>query len=267
MFLLLALVLSVFQQPTTQGPDVTRLTMAAPSAIAEIDMSKIQGELAMLAWSPDGSELFVKAVERDRKGTEKATFYLMTVDEAAKGLAPIDAQPEWVAKYWAWKSSPFAPKNPAFKIELQSRKETTRATNTANAGNIAGMGAPSAGSGGEGMPQDLAWGAAIQSQQNTVTTMRLKGEVLGEWVNEKVQPGLTFGWAPSSLGLIAFVEKKNGQIAIMDPDGRKREVEGSKDSLLPAWSVDGTRLASLQRKDKKKYSLTLIEIQPPPETD
>ncbi len=265
MFLLLTLVLSVPQQATDQGPNVTRLTMAAPSPVVDVDTSQMKGELAMLAWSPDGLELFLKAVERDRKGNEKATYYLLTVDEPAKGLVQADSQPPWVDKYWAWKSSPFAPKNPSFKIELESRKETVRATHTANAGNLAGM-TPSAGSGGEGMPQDVIAGAAVQSQQNVVTTMRLKGEVLGEWTNENVKPGLTFGWAPSSLGVIAFVEKKNGQVVIMDPEGRKRGIEGSKDSLLPAWSLDGTRLAYLQRKDKKKYSLTLVEVTPPPET-
>ena len=42
--------------------------------------------------------------------------------------------------------------------------------------------------------------------------------------------------------------------------GRTIEVPGATDVLLPAWSPDGTRLAYLQKKDKKKYVLNVVEV-------
>jgi hypothetical protein len=133
-------------------------------------------------------------------------------------------------------------------------------TNIPKGGDIAGMGGdPTSAGAGQGIPQQAATGAAMQAQQVTTVTMKLKGELLGEWVNERPQPGTTFGWAPKPLGLIAFA-KNGGALVLMDREGHKQGVEGSKDCLLPAWSDDGTRVVYLQKKDKKKYNLMLVSV-------
>ena len=83
--------------------------------------------------------------------------------------------------------------------------------------------------------------------------MKLKGEIVGEFVNAVATPGLTFGWAPAG-GLIAF-SNPDGRVVIMDDQGRKQEISSSKSTLLPAWTDDGKRLAYLQRTGKNKVVL------------
>ena len=136
------------------------------------------------------------------------------------------------------------------------------ATAVPTGADIAGMGGdPTAGGGGgQGVSQQAATNAAMQAQQLTTITLKLKGTLLGEWVNENPDPGIVFGWAPAPLGLIAFAKKDGGELALMDRDGHTRKIAGSKDCLLPAWSDDGTRVVYLQKKDKKKYSVMLITV-------
>jgi hypothetical protein len=50
---------------------------------------------------------------------------------------------------------------------------------------------------------------------------------------------------------------------VLDPSGARQELAGPKSAVLPAWSDDGKRLAWLERKDKKKYELTIADIQMP----
>jgi Tol biopolymer transport system component len=78
-------------------------------------------------------------------------------------------------------------------------------------------------------------------------------------VNKPVVPGLTFGWAPSPMGVLAFVDDKK-RLVLIDRVGHKLEVPGATDVLLPAWSPDGTRIAYLQKKGKKAYTLNVIEV-------
>jgi hypothetical protein len=101
--------------------------------------------------------------------------------------------------------------------------------------------------------------AANQSQMATVVTLKLKAEVVGEFVNAPALPGTTFGWGPAGTGLIAFVNGA-GRLVIMDGQGRKHDVEGSKAVLLPGWSADGTRLVYLERTGRKKYTVKTLDI-------
>ena len=104
--------------------------------------------------------------------------------------------------------------------------------------------------------------AANQAQTVNVWTLKLKGEVIGEFVNAAAVPGLTYGWAPAGTGLIAF-SNKDGRLAIMDEQGRKQEIASSKSTLLPAWTDDGKRIAYLERAGKNKVVLKVVDVTQP----
>ncbi len=100
-----------------------------------------------------------------------------------------------------------------------------------------------------------------QLQKQQVITLMLKNEIVGEFVNQQFLPGYTFGWAPQSVGMIAYCSE-TGHVIVMDEHGEKQELAGTKDALLPAWSPDGTRIALLQKSGKKKYDVVVVEVKP-----
>src|SRR5580765_8390031 len=108
-----------------------------PAQIATIDLGKIKGSLiCQLAWSPDGTQLYLQTCDEDRAALLKDSFhYLLTMP----GDAPkkIDARPNWAADYWAWKSGQSAPRDPSFKIDLQTTTENLSATAHPMAGDLA----------------------------------------------------------------------------------------------------------------------------------
>ena len=240
--------------------DASKLTLSAPATIVEIDTGKLKGDLFRLTWSPDATQMYIQTIERDRSGEIKTTrHYLLAID--GRPPTATDAEPPWSANYWAWKSAQSAPGLVAFRIEPEQTQKRRTATSTPMGGDLAKGGAEgSTGLGGPatGLGTGDAVSAAIQSQMVNVYTLRLKGEVIGEFVNAPAIPGLTFGWAPVGTGLIAFVDT-SGHVIIMDNQGRKREIAGSKAALMPAWSGDGARLAYLERTGRNKASLKIVE--------
>jgi hypothetical protein len=160
------------------------------------------------------------------------------------------------------KSAQSAPGLAGLKITLDQQQKRMAATAAPMGGDLAkgGLG-PTGGAsgGGGGSTTGDAVNAATQSQTATVVTLKLKGEVVGEFVNAPALPGTTFGWGPSGTGLIAFVTH-SGRLVIMDGQGRKQEVDGSKAVLLPGWSTDGTRLVYLERAGRKKYLVKTLDI-------
>ena len=96
-----------------------------------------------------------------------------------------------------------------------------------------------------------------------IYTLKVKNETLGEWVNEAVTPGINFGWAPAPARLLAFAKRDGGPIVLLDEAGHRQELTGAKSAFLPAWSDDGKRIAWLERKDRKKYQLTVADIAAP----
>jgi hypothetical protein len=229
-----------------------------PTAIVELDMSKLQGEPVRLAWSPDGHQLYVRTAQTDRWGNQRAWHYLVSIGETQ--ATPVAAEPMWYGSYWAWKSAPSAPGVPGFRFDIESREEWRTATGIAREGAMGQGASDPSGPGSQLGPQGQAiFALTTQGQKVTTVTMRLNGELLAEFVNTPMVPGLTFGWAPTSMGAIAFVNGKN-RLALMDGAGHKREMVDTRDALLPAWSDSGTRIAYLQKKDKKKYVLMMVEL-------
>jgi hypothetical protein len=144
-----------------------------------------------------------------------------------------------------------------FKIEVASRQETKRSTAAPVGGALAKGGAadPAAGS----TLQDVA-SAADTTQVQNIYSLKVKGETIGEWINEAVVPGVNFAWAPAPSALLIFAKREGGPLTVLDAAGRKQELAGAKAASLPAWSNDGMKLAWLERKDRKKFDLKIAEI-------
>ena len=240
-----------------QPVDVRRLTISTPVPIVRMAADFIRGEPLRLAWSPDARHLYLRTVKSDRWGNQTIFHYQIAVGTGE--LGPIEHEPEWFGRYWMWKSAQSSPGSADFRITYESREERKTAVGVVSAGAIAQSGGdPSLGS--ELGPQGQAFAsAAMQGQMVRTTTLRLKGQLLGEFVNMLAIPGLTFGWAPDGMDAIAYVGKK-GRVIIMDRAGRRREVPGIQDAVLPAWSQDGRRLAWLQRQGKKEFMLAVTEV-------
>jgi len=235
--------------------DASKLTVSTPTQAVELDVGKLKGELWRLAWSPDGRQIYIQTVERNRTGVT-ARHYLVGLDGAP--ATPTDGEPIWAQAYWMWKAGRSAPGVPEFKIDLEQEQRRASATSTPMGGDLA-RGAPEGSSPtGLGNPQ----AAAQQSQMVGTTTLRLKGEVVGNFVNAPPVPGMTFGWGPMGSGLIAFANP-DGRLVLMDIQGRKQEVPSSKEVVWPAFTNDGKRVAYLQKTGRKKFQLTLVDVTRP----
>ncbi len=102
----------------------------------------------------------------------------------------------------------------------------------------------------------------IQSQRQTVFTLRAKGTVVGEWVNTPVVPGVSFAWAPAPARVLAYTKPEGGPIALLDDTGHRQELTASGTAILPAWSNDGSRIAWVQRTDRKHHQVLVATIGP-----
>jgi hypothetical protein len=256
--MLLAVALALFvQSPPLAAIDVRQLVLSPPARVLQVSVDALKGDPDRLAWSPDGQHIYLRAAKVDRWGNRRVWHY--QVDVEARQLREIAREPDWCGRYWTWKSALAAPAMPDLRIALETRQERKTATGIASAGAMAQSGGdPSLGS--ELGPQGQAIAsAAMQGQTVTTTTMRLRGELLGEFVNTPAAPGLTFGWAPASMSAIVYADGK-GRLVLMDRAGRKREIPAVRDAYLPAWSDNGTRMAWVQREAGKKVAVVIVSV-------
>ena len=101
---------------------------------------------------------------------------------------------------------------------------------------------------------------AQQMQKQQVISLTLKSETVGEFVNQQFLPGYTFGWAPESSGPMIAYRNQAGRLSVMDEQGQKQEIAGTKDVILPAWSADGAKIAFLQKSGKNRYDLVIVNM-------
>lgn len=259
--MLLALALLASAAPP--AVDASKLTLSPPTMIVEIDTKKLKGDPFHLTWSPDGQQMYLQTVERDRAGNIKAAYHYLV---PLNGQAPsrTDQEPAWSAVYWGWKSTQSAPGLPAWKIDVEEQQKRVTSTATPMGGDLAKGGLEGSGAMtpvGSGNAGD-AMSASMQSQMAHYYTLKLKGEVVGEFVNAPAIPGFTFGWGPANTGLIGFANR-DGRVVIMDDQGRKQEIASSKSALLPAWTDNGKRLAYLEKTGKNKFSLKIVDVTQP----
>jgi hypothetical protein len=231
------------------------LQISAPSLVSTIDTGKLKGEPTQLAWSADGTKLFLQTSERDAVGMTKNHRYFVMSAADGKPEA-VKAPPDWATQYWTWKANQYAPGSTTFGIELKEEQRTVSATSSPMGGDLARGGVDTSGAGGT-TASDVV-GRAAQTQKQRVVTLTLKGENVGEFVGQQFLVGYTFGWSPRDR-MIAYTHS-SGRLGVMDDQGNKQQVDGTKNVILPAWSPDGARIAFLQRAGKNKYELFIAGV-------
>lgn len=247
--------------PQIEAP---KIAAGQPAQVAEIDAGKLKGAIVRLAWSPDASQIYLQTADPDTRGNVKLRHYTMGLD----GQPPrsVDAEPDWAPGYWAWKSSQAAPGMASWRIAIEQQQKRLSAVSNPSGGDMAkgaaggggSSGGGTVGSGG-GMSVGEAAGAAYNTQNANVVTLKLKNEVVGEFVNAPALPGTTFGWGPTGSGLIVFTPP-DGRLVLMDSESRKLEVAGAKSAYLPAWTADGKRIAYLEKSGRKKFLLRVVDV-------
>jgi len=230
--------------------DATRTAVSPPRTVAEIDAGKIKGEPVGLAWSADGSTLYLRTAEYDRWRNEQARHFV--VSAAGGGMTPVDAVPPWAGAYWMWKSGQAAPGVPDMRFDTDTQTQMATATGTVRDGGLSQSRADPSQS---QIASDLA-----SVQQVATVTIKLKGTVVAQSANKRVVPGATWGWAPAPMGGLAFVDAKQ-RLVLIDRAGKTLDAAGATDVLLPAWSPDGTRIAFLQKKGRKNFVLSVVEVE------
>jgi hypothetical protein len=242
---LLAMLLGQAVAPQAAAvPDVTRLTVSSPTIVTEIDPGKLGGDPLRLAWSQDGT-LYLRVAQTDRWGNERARHYLVAPHNPSAKVTPTGEEPAWASSYWLWKSALLAPGTPRLEIYVETEKQLKTA--------VGSVRDP------RGNPQARA-DADLQSLQGVgKTTLKLRGVPIAELTDAPFVPGLTFGWAPAPMGMLAYVDGGK-HLMLIDREGRKRQAPGAHDVALPAWSPDGRQIAYLQRMNKSKCLLMIADI-------
>ena len=253
MFLAVLIALAHSVAAAQQPPAAPSMTFSAPRAVSELDAGKLKGNVTRLSWGAPVGQLYLRTADLDRWGNERPKHFLLPL----AGGAPVAAaeEPADASAYWAWKSGVVAPGVPDMKFDIQSKQENKTPTGTDRGSTELGASPNRSDPSSSAIASD-----AMSMQRVQTTTLRLKGELILEAVNEPLSPGRNFSWAPAPLGALAFSDPKK-RLCILGRDGKKTEVPGAVEVLFPAWSPDGKQIAYLQRKDKKKFTLMVVDVQ------
>jgi hypothetical protein len=230
---------------------VSALKIGAPIAVAELDLRKLKGNLRRIAWSPDAGTVYIQTADGNPQ-SPKLRHYQVAVEGGT--ILDIDAEPDWAEQYWSFKSDRAAPGIGSLMIDVEQKFETVKI----------GTGSAGAADGG-----DRAGGGTVMSsnnvdreaqrQQQVVVRLKLLDEPVSEFVNERPIPGLMFGWGPEKSGAIAYTDR-DGRLILFDQQRHRRTVGGARDALLPAWTMDGARLAWAQKTGRRKYALMYATV-------
>jgi hypothetical protein len=233
---------------------VGSITVSAPTDVATLDLGKLKGEPSRLGWSPDHKQIYLQTLEGTFHQPKAIHHYL--VDASSGKVTDAPGEPAWFNPYWAVKSHKSSPDTSALDIDLTSENRVEKTTNVPRGGDLARGGVDT---GASGSTAGEAIQAAATTQTVTVHTMKLHGQVIGEFINSVIVPGLTFAWAPAGAKAIAYTDR-GGKLILMSAEGKRQEVAGTKDALLPMWSADATKLAWLQKDGKKKVVLKVADL-------
>ena len=227
--------------------------ISEPVKVAELDLGKLKGDhVARLAWSADGSQLYVQTLEGNfGLPPKKLRHYVLTVSDGSR--KDVDAEPEWATAYWVQKSHHTSPDGQ--RIDLKDEVKVEKSVSTPMGGDLARGGGV-----GDGSSSGDAIAAASARENVKVITLTFMGATVGLFEGTPLVPGRTFGWGPKGSKAMTYTDTKNGRVVIVDEKGAKQEVSGSKDAILPSWSPDGKKLAWLQKDGKKKHVLHIASV-------
>ena len=221
-----------------------------PATVAELDLEKLKGELRQIGCSRDCRELYVQTVVGE-PASQKLRHYLMPLEGGAR--QSIDQAPEWATDHWGFKSDRFARGLRSLMIDFEQKQEKTRiGTGTGRPGDAA------AGPASAGVPVDIE--NTSEGQYQNYARLTFMGETISEFVNQVPIPGLMFSWGPVGSGAMAYTDREAGHLMLIDQHKHKQTLGGIKDALLPAWSIDGTRLAWVYKSGRKKYTLVWAKV-------
>jgi hypothetical protein len=248
---LFALLFSVLLT-SQSAPRVNSLRFSTPVPVVTLEMEELKGEPSRLAWSPEGTQLYLQTLEGGF-GRPDVALHHYILDAASGATQSIDSEPEWAYQYWTAKSGQSSPDDPPLTIELKTERQRQQTTSLPTGGDLARGGL----SPGLSENDELT---IIGAQMISVITLLLNGEIVGEFTNSVLVPGLTYGWGPMGAKVIAFATPKTGRVAVMDDLGQKQEIAGSKNAILPAWSPNGDRVIWLQKEGRRKFSLQVARV-------
>ena len=243
-------VLTILLAQAVTAVDVSKVTVSAPTTLTVVDVDKIDGEPWRLSWSPDGKQMHLAAMKRKATVLQTTDYVIDVASGSVKPAAPL---PEWATKYWEWKSWKTAPGNAAAEITIDQQRKNVSATARPMGGDLARGG----GSVNPGTTVDEAAGGT--STNLLIITLLFKGEILGRWEGEPMVPGLTFGWGPQGTEMMAYAAQ-DGKLGLVDLQGRKQKINGTRDVRLPAWSADAKRLAWVEKQDRKKFRIQIADV-------
>ena len=241
-----------FGAASQSAPRVNSLRFSKPVPLVMLDMEKLPGEPSRLSWSPDGTQLYLQTLEGGF-GQPNVTPHHYVLDAATGVKENVDSEPDWAHQYWTAKSGQSSPDDPPLRIELKTERQRQQTTSLPTGGELARGGLT------PGLTENDEL-TIIGSQMVPVITLLLNGEVVGEFVNSVLVPGLTYGWGPMGAKVIAFTTPKTGRVLVMDDLGQKQEITGSKNAILPAWSPNGDRVVWLQKDGRRKFSLQVARV-------
>jgi hypothetical protein len=243
------------QGQVTGGPiDISAIKFGSPSIITQIDTGQLKGEARRLAWAADGLTLYLLTVE-GAQPTEKLHHYTIALSGGAIG--PIEQEPAWAVEYWAIKQDRTAPGIAALVIDVEQGDENIK-SGTGAAGVLDRTASPIGVINSNPSVENLANGT-FGNQKARVVRLTLVGEEIARWVNERPIPGMRFSWGPSGSGALVCLGE-HGELVFVDQKKHRRTVPGVTDAVLPAWSVDGTRLAYLRKAGRNKYAVTWLAV-------
>lgn len=255
---MLWLLLLAWMVPAQSGArvpiDVSRIQVGTPVVVTVIDTGRLKGDVRRLAWSVDSTSLYLQTAEGNPP-LETAHHYLV---ELAGGLvSPIASEPDWALRYWEMKQDKVAPGMPSLEIQVAQGKENIK-TGTGPAGALDRSSSPDSALAAGPNIVDLA-NANMGTDRARVVRLSLLGHDIATWRNERVIPGLRFGWGPSGSGALVYVGDK-GELVFFDQSRHRVVASAVKDAVLPAWSADGGRVAYLQKTGRKKYAVAWVPV-------
>lgn len=230
------------------------LSFSNPVVAVTLEGPALTGQPSRLAWAPGDSLLYLQTLDGTFGRPDAKLRHFLVASEGGE-LREMPAEPEWAVDYWIVKSDQASPHDPSVRITLKSESRRERTTSTPQGGDLARGGTSPVSSIGRNDAVD----AAFNSQIAFMNTMMLHGRQVGVFDNTVIVPGLTFGWGPP--GLIAYAEPNKGRIVVMDDEGQRKEIGGTKDALLPAWSTDNTRLAWVEKIGRNKFVVRVSRVE------